>query len=536
MNETNLGVMKRRSGDLQRLDEAIRQFGASRTPENLSKVRNALENWKRSKDPAWVSSRNGGGAIARLEEQLANSAKASVKCNGVAVVPPLYIPKGRTAKFTLEGLTPAELPSWTANVGVHKSGTGNNFLNTFQAVENGIVAVTCDRLAMPITVQVQVFEVEGVLTPEDNFAGRAKDKFGVDEHIVLGIKTTPPGIAAAALGGLRWEVKGSQGKRSECGLLQKDKSNSAVPDDTGSAYYIAPFITGEADDLCFNLRASKDITLQAVITSGLFKGHAFEKTVKVFAPRAHMVVSAGSDLHENNFPSAGFIGLAHMHPTNVSFRTLEWSESIGTVCAAGLRSGKGKGYFQNAHNTQHHSTRWTAGKQGAAINAYARSGMQVKGGNCQTGCWVQQQDQVWTGYDDQWKPTRAIAAQAASAAPLRVQQPKVFSKFGITRPAFIASHSDLGGGGKNEIVEPSTMDWPIDWQYKVATAPLPDPNRWIVFQIVIHHAEVDGQGTTTVSKGSTDQPWALAKVTKNLGDPTTSATTSVFPGSLACKD
>lgn len=465
---------------------------------------------------------------------------ASVECNGMAFASPLCIPKGKTAKFTLEGFPLVAIPSWTAAGGLPASGKGPEFSCAFNAA--GSVTVICAGVPVPITFQVQVFEVEFTLTPEDAFGGRAADKFGVDERVALKAKPTS-NIAVADVGGIRWEIKGPAG-RSENGVVQKSSGDATAPNDSGTAYYIAPFTTGDApNERYFRLKESKDITLKAVIAGGPFKGHAFEKTIKVFAPRAHMVVMAGSEMHAHNFPSAGFIGLIHLHPTNVSFRTLEWSESVGFAVAKGVRSGIGQGYFKYDHNKKHEPSRkgYDANRPAAErlpnISGYERGGALVADGNSQTGCWVRQRDQVWTGYNNTWAPRGAVPAAAAAAALVRVRQPAVLARVAHANPAFLADELSLGGGGPNEMVEPSEVQWPIDWQYRVKNAPAPEPNRWIVFQVVVHKGETDGTGTTRISKGSPGQAWTLAQVSRNLGDPNKGAPVAdTYPNDLACVD
>jgi hypothetical protein len=75
MNDTKLGIMKPRSTQLQALDAAILQYERSKTPDNLWKVKNAFEDWKRSKGAVWqTSERNRGGAMTRLDQELSRVA------------------------------------------------------------------------------------------------------------------------------------------------------------------------------------------------------------------------------------------------------------------------------------------------------------------------------------------------------------------------------------------------------------------------------------------------------------------------------
>jgi hypothetical protein len=73
--ETKLGTLKPRSSQLKAVDDAIQQYERQRNDTNLFKIKNAFEDWKRSKGVSWkTSDRNRGGAITRLEQELAKVA------------------------------------------------------------------------------------------------------------------------------------------------------------------------------------------------------------------------------------------------------------------------------------------------------------------------------------------------------------------------------------------------------------------------------------------------------------------------------
>ncbi|MCU1291226.1 MAG: hypothetical protein JWP08_76 [Bryobacterales bacterium] len=74
MNETALGITNRRSSTLKAVDAAIQQYDLQKTHQNLFKIKNALEDWKRSKEGAWQSTeRNKKLAISRLDEDLSQA-------------------------------------------------------------------------------------------------------------------------------------------------------------------------------------------------------------------------------------------------------------------------------------------------------------------------------------------------------------------------------------------------------------------------------------------------------------------------------
>ena len=66
---TSLGVLKPRSAALQSLDAAIEKYNKARNQDNLWAIKNAFDDWKRSKGPGtqWQQSdRNKSGAMTRL--------------------------------------------------------------------------------------------------------------------------------------------------------------------------------------------------------------------------------------------------------------------------------------------------------------------------------------------------------------------------------------------------------------------------------------------------------------------------------------
>ena len=71
MSDTNLGFGKPRSAPLKALDNAIQQYERAKSQEALFQVKNAFEDWKRSKGANWkASDRNRRGAVTRLDQEL----------------------------------------------------------------------------------------------------------------------------------------------------------------------------------------------------------------------------------------------------------------------------------------------------------------------------------------------------------------------------------------------------------------------------------------------------------------------------------
>ena len=69
--DTTLGITKPRSKVLQALDTAIEKYNKAKTQDNLWAIKNAFEEWKRSKGLAWDrSDRNKNNVITKLAFQL----------------------------------------------------------------------------------------------------------------------------------------------------------------------------------------------------------------------------------------------------------------------------------------------------------------------------------------------------------------------------------------------------------------------------------------------------------------------------------
>jgi hypothetical protein len=56
-----------------------------------------------------------------------------------------------------------------------------------------------------------VYELTGVLTPQDNFPNRNQANYGLQEKVDLTFTISPILITAAQAGDLRWKVAGGQG-------------------------------------------------------------------------------------------------------------------------------------------------------------------------------------------------------------------------------------------------------------------------------------------------------------------------------------
>jgi hypothetical protein len=75
LSDTKLSALKPRSSQLKAVDEALLRYERSRQQTDLFKLKHAFEDWKRFKAAGWEGSeRNKGGAISRLDRELAKVA------------------------------------------------------------------------------------------------------------------------------------------------------------------------------------------------------------------------------------------------------------------------------------------------------------------------------------------------------------------------------------------------------------------------------------------------------------------------------
>lgn len=75
LSQTAIGVFRPRSTQMKAIDEALKRYEQARTPDNLWKIRNALDDWKRSKGPNWAASdrnlpKGRNGIITLLSNEL----------------------------------------------------------------------------------------------------------------------------------------------------------------------------------------------------------------------------------------------------------------------------------------------------------------------------------------------------------------------------------------------------------------------------------------------------------------------------------
>lgn len=436
----------------------------------------------------------------------------------------IYVPRGKAVTFQAAFEPPQNPPpdmttaAWTFTAGSAAAAAGASATYTFTtASARSDTASASIRVAVggaSATVPVIVYDLVARLAPLDTVQGQHHaTHFGVDERVDLSYDTvpnTPAKIAAAALGGLKWTVVGTSGRRDD-GIVRQSATQTGPATNDGTGHYIAPYMTREVADKKrehFWLDETKQVAIELAVQSGI--AHAVRTNLTIYAPRAHMVVATGSAWHEaNNAPDAGFYGLIHTHPKDVSFRTLNWREGIGPMIL--VPGDPATNYF--GFNMDLGAKTYKARE---SIHAYTGMAMTISDGNPAVGCYVNQIDTVWTGHD----PSRVVAGVGVAAgAGLAIQVlPSVLQNFKAA--AFLKEQMPLAkGAGK---VTPSVAEWRIIWEYRVRPDLDPPPGdegtRWIQFQVAVHRMEVDGNGTAKIQKSTPGQTWSIASATKAMTD------------------
>jgi hypothetical protein len=265
----------------------------------------------------------------------------------------LYVLKGTAVTFKAipnpsTATWPSGRPIWGGSSGA--TGTGPTKTVTFNTVSSSTSdykTVTASS-GNTITVNVVVYDLIGVLTPEDNFNGRSLIRFGLEERIALSY-TVSPAVTTTQIGGLQWKILSGGG---------------TVAATTGGAVtYTAPEFAGA-------------VILNLEIQAGPSKGGGPSENIVIVAPSgAYMTKVAGTDLkHVYNSWSVGFLGNIYLLPKDVSFKNLYFYE--------GATLGVGSGWLSNFNNYPHPQS------------TFSRP---IISGNILTGCQVYAEDDAYSG-------------------------------------------------------------------------------------------------------------------------------------------
>jgi hypothetical protein len=208
---------------------------------------------------------------------------------------------------------PSGQPVWSGSSGA--SGTGSTCSVSFNTLSTSTsdyqtVTATCGNTYA--TANVIVFNLTPTLTPQDNYAGRDLNTYGVCEYIKLNYQTTPSGITASEIGGLQWLLTSGGGTLTDNG------------DGTGTYQ-------------CPDVAATVDLTL--AITGGPCLNAAVAAPARAIVPPdgVSMVQNPGTGLkHVQGFVTVGFQGLYSATCANaVSFAQIEVREGTCQSTATG---------------------------------------------------------------------------------------------------------------------------------------------------------------------------------------------------------
>jgi hypothetical protein len=261
---------------------------------------------------------------------------------------------------------PTGKPVWSGSSGA--SGTGETVGVGFHTLSSSTndyktVTATCGNT---VTVNVVVYDFEGVLTPDNDFDYRNQDKYGLEEIVHLTFITDPAGITAAQAGGLEWDNFGA-------GVVMFGGSDgTATYDACASGGYVTFFLS---------------------ILSGPSKlaYRSYYKDVITPSGTRMTRVNPNNVYHIQGLASAGIKLYYWLDPKNVSFTYLTFGEGS---CPSTNVSGfylKCEPWFGLTPPTNSYPNGTQQG--GHPQNTFG----DILGGNIITGCRVNLPDYAFTG-------------------------------------------------------------------------------------------------------------------------------------------
>ncbi len=275
----------------------------------------------------------------------------------------LYALKGSSISFKAVPIPqvnwPGGKPVWGGTSGA--SGSGETKTVTFNALSASLtdsktVTVTCGDTE---TAGVVVYDFQGKLTPDDDFAGRSQDKYGLEEAVDLDFTTDPSGVTAAQIGGLEWAINSGVGSLSNAG-------------NDGTADYDAGATAGNGK-------------LRLTIKSGPSKDQFKQYDKSVVAPSGTRMTRATSNVkHTQGSASAG-LGLYYwLDPKDVSFGNLTFGEDSTPSTSV-------SGFYLKCWP-------WNSYPNGGQVGPHGQNSFgAILGGNSSTGCRVSGMDGAQTG-------------------------------------------------------------------------------------------------------------------------------------------
>jgi hypothetical protein len=190
------------------------------------------------------------------------------------------------------------------------------------------------------TVKFIVYELIGILTPDDNFQDRSQEMLGLEEEVHLTHITNPTGVPVTT----QWEILDGGGMIS------------------GQTLYIA-----------FDVGIVR-LWLQVTTPGPNYCGGPIYDRLVIPPLDSYTIRKPESGVrHTKDTCSAGLLAWLYLLPTTVSFYRVDIRES---TCL-----GVGTGFYGHLHNYQHELGDW----QGVTV------------GNYTTGCKIDDDDEVYSG-------------------------------------------------------------------------------------------------------------------------------------------
>jgi len=224
----------------------------------------------------------------------------------------LHVLKGTTVNFKAipypnNATFSAGQPFWSGTSGA--TGTGQTKSVTFndKSTSTGDFKTVIASNGTPVTVNVIVYELTAVLSPQVTFTQRSLTDFGLKEIVDLSYMSSPS-IKPGPLGGLRWTIQSGNAQLTSM--------------DDGTGTFTAP---GSAESSVLKLE----------LLSGPSKGQFINKTLNIVAPSNAYMVKTSMIARNTGAFGGVFKGNFYLQPQDVSFTKIQFSEGDVNAFADG---------------------------------------------------------------------------------------------------------------------------------------------------------------------------------------------------------
>jgi len=233
--------------------------------------------------------------------------------NYVDITGTLFVLKGTTVEFKAipspsNASFPTGQPVWSGTSGA--TGTGQLKSVTFDTISSSTTnyKTVIATVASSITVNVLVYDLYPVLTPEDSFdPNRSTIKYGLREVVDLSFASNPT-TTDTQVGGLTWTISSGTGT--------VDTQNN------GTGTFTAPAV-------------AESSTLKLEVLNGPSKSQYITKDITIVAPSGARMIRTGNIKHTQGVWGGGFRAYIHFDPTDVSFKNIRFREGTCLATADG---------------------------------------------------------------------------------------------------------------------------------------------------------------------------------------------------------